>query len=138
LVALNIWQFGATMIIFLAGLRQIPRSLYESAQMDGASALRRFWYITIPMLSPVIFFNTVLGLIRAFQVFTSAYIISGGNGGPAGSTLLYALYLYQQGFTDYNMGYTAGMAWVLLALVGALTGLTFLTARYWVFYGDQA
>jgi multiple sugar transport system permease protein len=137
LVALNIWQFGATMIIFLAGLRQIPRSLYESAQVDGATALRRFWYITVPMLSPVIFFNTVLGLIRAFQVFTSAYVVSGGSGGPAGSTLLYALYLYQQGFTDYNMGYAAGMAWVLLALVAVLTGLTFLTARFWVFYGDQ-
>jgi multiple sugar transport system permease protein len=137
LVALNVWQFGATMIIFLAGLRQIPRSLYESAQVDGATALHRFWYVTIPMLSPVIFFNTVLGLIRAFQVFTSAYVVSGGTGGPAGSTLLYALYLYQQGFTDYNMGYAAGMAWVLLVLVGVLTGLTFLTARFWVFYGDQ-
>lgn len=138
LVALNVWQFGATMIIFLAGLRQIPRSLYESAQVDGATAFHRFWYVTIPMLSPVIFFNTVLGLIRAFQVFTSAYVVSGGTGGPAGSTLLYALYLYQQGFADYNMGYAAGMAWVLLVLVGALTGLTFLTARFWVFYGDQS
>lgn len=138
LVALNVWQFGATMIIFLAGLRQIPQSLYESAQVDGATKLRQFWHITVPMLSPVIFFNTVLGLIRAFQVFTSAYVVSGGTGGPAGSTLLYALYLYQQGFTNYDMGYAAGMAWVLLALVAVLTGLTFLTARFWVFYGDQA
>lgn len=138
LIALNVWQFGATMIIFLAGLRQIPQSYYEAAQVDGATALRRFRHVTVPMLSPVIFFNLVLGLIRAFQVFTSAYVISGGNGGPAGSTLLYALYLYQQGFTDYNMGYAAGMAWVLLALIAALTGLTFLTSRFWVFYGDQA
>lgn len=137
LVALNIWQFGATMIIFLAGLRQIPQSLYEAARVDGAGDLRRFWHITVPMLSPVIFFNGVLGLIRAFQVFTSAYIVSQGTGGPAGSTLLYSLYLYQQGFTDYNMGYAAAMAWVLLVLIALLTGLAFLTARFWVFYGDQ-
>ncbi len=136
LVALNVWQFGATMIIFLAGLRQIPRHLYEAAEVDGAGSLRVFLSITVPMLSPVIFFNGVLGLIRGFQVFTSAYIVSGGTGGPAGSTLLYALYLYQQGFTDYNMGYAAGMAWVLLALVAILTGLGFLSARYWVFYAD--
>lgn len=136
LVLLNVWQFGATMIIYLAGLRQIPRSLYEAAEVDGAGALRRFLSITIPMLSPVIFFNGVLGLIRGFQVFTSAYIVSGGTGGPAGSTLLYALYLYQQGFTDYNMGYAAGMAWVLLVLVAILTGLVFLSARYWVFYAE--
>ena len=136
LVALNVWQFGATMIIFLAGLRQIPRHLYEAAEVDGAGGLRVFLSITVPLLSPVIFFNGVLGLIRGFQVFTSAYIISGGSGGPAGSTLLYALYLYQQGFTDYNMGYAAGMAWVLLTLVAILTGLAFLSARYWVFYAD--
>jgi len=136
LVLLNVWQFGATMIIYLAGLRQIPRSLYEAAEVDGAGTPRRFWSITIPMLSPVIFFNGVLGLIRGFQVFTSAYIVSGGTGGPAGATLLYALYLYLQGFTDYNMGYAAGMAWVLLVLVAILTGLVFLSARYWVFYAD--
>jgi len=136
LVLLNVWQFGATMIIYLAGLRQIPKTLYEAAEVDGAGTLRRFWSITIPMLSPVIFFNGVLGLIRGFQVFTSAYIVSGGTGGPAGSTLLYALYLYLQGFTDYNMGYAAGMAWVLLVLVAILTGLIFLSARYWVFYAE--
>lgn len=136
LVVLNVWQFGATMIIFLAGLRQIPKSLYEAAEVDGATSLRRFFYVTIPMLTPVIFFNGVLGLIRGFQVFTSAYIVSGGSGGPAGSTLLYALYLYQQGFANYNMGYAAGMAWILLVVVAALTGLTFLSARYWVFYAE--
>jgi len=137
LVLLNVWQFGATMIIFLAGLRQIPKALYEAAEVDGATRLRRFWHVTVPMLTPVIFFNAVLGLIRGFQVFTSAYVVSGGSGGPAGSTLLYALYLYQQGFTDYNMGYAAVLAWVLLVLVAALTGLMFLSAKLWVFYGDQ-
>lgn len=137
LVVLNVWQFGATMIIFLAGLRQIPQDLYEAARVDGARRLSQFFRITVPMLSPVIFFNGLLGLIRAFQVFTSAYVISTGSGGPAGSTLLYALYLYQQGFIDYNMGYAAAMAWVLLVVIAALTGLAFLTARFWVFYGDQ-
>jgi multiple sugar transport system permease protein len=136
LVVLNVWQFGATMIIYLAGLRQIPRSLYEAAQVDGAGGLRQFWSVTVPMLTPVIFFNAVLGLIRGFQVFTSAYVVSGGTGGPAGSTLLYALYLYQQGFADYNMGYAAGMAWILLVIVAVLTGLAFLSARYWVFYAE--
>jgi multiple sugar transport system permease protein len=137
LVLLNVWQFGATMIIFLAGLRQIPQHLYEAARVDGAGDLQRFWHITVPMLSPVIFFNAVLGLIRAFQVFTSAYVVSRGSGGPAGSTLLYSLYLYEQGFTNYNMGYAAAMAWILLVVVALLTGLAFLTARFWVFYGDQ-
>lgn len=137
LAILNVWQFGATMIIFLAGLRQIPKDLYEAAQVDGANGPRRFLSVTIPMLSPVIFFNAVLGLIRAFQVFTSAYVVSGGTGGPAGSTLLYSLYLYQQGFADYNMGYAAGMAWVLLVLIAVLTGLLFLSARFWVYYADQ-
>ncbi|HET9000756.1 MAG TPA: sugar ABC transporter permease [bacterium] len=137
LVALNVWQFGATMIIFLAGLRQIPESLYDAAAVDGARWWRRFWHITIPMLSPVIFFNAVLGLIRAFQVFTPAYVVSNGTGGPAGSMLLYALYLYQQGFVHYNMGYAAAMAWVLVIVIAALTGGAFLSARYWVYYGDQ-
>lgn len=137
LVVLNVWQFGATMIIFLAGLRQIPLSLYEAAAVDGARWWRQFWHVTIPMLSPVIFFNTVLGLIRAFQVFTPAYVVSNGTGGPAGSTLLYALYLYQQGFVNYNMGYAAAMAWVLVIVVAALTGGAFLSARFWVYYGDQ-
>lgn len=137
LVSLGVWQFGATMIIFLAGLRQIPQSLYESAHVDGAGRLSRFRHITVPMLSPVIFFNGLLGLIRAFQVFTSAYVVSGGSGGPAGSTLLYALYLYQQGFVDYNMGYAAAMAWILLLMVAVLTGLAFVSARYWVHYGDE-
>ncbi len=137
LVLLNVWQFGATMIIFLAGLRQIPQSLYEAAEVDGARWWRQFWHITIPMLSPVIFFNAVLGLIRAFQVFTPAYVVSNGTGGPAGSMLLYALYLYQQGFVHYNMGYAAAMAWVLVVVIAALTGGAFLTAPYWVHYGDQ-
>ena len=136
LVALNVWQFGAAMIIFLAGLRQIPQDLYEAAAVDGARPWRRFWHITIPMLSPVIFFNAVLGLIRAFQVFTPAYVISNGNGGPAGSMLLYALYLYQQGFVRYDMGYAAAMAWILVVVIAALTGAIFLSARFWVHYAD--
>jgi len=136
LVLLNVWQFGATMIIFLAGLRQIPQDLYEAAAVDGARRWRQLLQITIPMLSPVIFFNTVLGLIRAFQVFTSAYVISNGTGGPADSMLLYALYLYQQGFVNYDMGYAAAMAWVLVVMIAVLTGAAFLSARFWVHYAD--
>jgi pectin-derived oligosaccharide transport system permease protein len=136
LVVLNVWTFGGTMVIFLAGLRQIPEQLYEAARVDGASRFRQFQHVTIPMLSPVIFFNGVLATIHAFQTFTSAYIVSGGNGGPADSTLFYSLYLYQQGFINFNMGYAAAMAWFLLIVIAGLSGIAFLSARYWVVYGE--
>ena len=136
LVVLNVWTFGGTMVIFLAGLRQIPEQLYEAARVDGASWFRQFLHVTIPMLSPVIFFNGVLATIHAFQTFTSAYIVSGGNGGPADSTLFYSLYLYQQGFINFNMGYAAAMAWFLLIVIAGLSGIAFLSARYWVVYGE--
>ena len=105
MILLAIWQFGATMVIFLAGLKQIPKELYEAAEMDGAGPFHRFRAVTIPLLSPVIFFNLLLGLIGAFQVFASAYIISNGSGGPAGMTNFITLYLYKRGFTDGQMGY---------------------------------
>jgi multiple sugar transport system permease protein len=137
LVALVAWQFGAPMVIFLAGLKQIPAELYDAAAVDGASKLRQFWHITVPMLSPVIFFNLLLEIIHAFQAFTPASIISGGTGGPADSTLVYTLYLYQQGFGNFNMGYASAMAWVLLAAVGVVTVVLFATSRLWVFYGGE-
>ena len=137
LVALVAWQFGAPRVIFLAGLTQIPAELYDAAAVDGASKLRQFWHVTVPMLSPVIFFNLVLEIIHAVQAFTPASIISGGTGGPADSTLVYTLYLYQKGFGDFEMGYASAMAWVLLAAVGAVTALLFATARFWVFYGGE-
>lgn len=137
IVALNGWAFGSTMIIFLAGLRQVPRELYEAASVDGAGRLRRFWHITLPYMSPLIFFNILLDTVHAFQAFTSAYVISGGNGGPSDSTLFYTLYLYQQGFTQLNMGYAAAMAWLLVIVLALFTGALFWTSRWWVHYGEN-
>jgi multiple sugar transport system permease protein len=137
LILLHVWTFGSPMVIFLAGLRQIPRMYYEAAEMDGAGKVRRFVSITMPLLTPIIFFNWVLQLIHSFQAFTQAFVVSGGTGGPVDSTLFYTLYLYQRGFGDFEMGYASAMAWVLLLIVGGLTGLNFLAARWWVFYGDD-
>jgi multiple sugar transport system permease protein len=124
------------MVIFLAGLRQIPRSYYEAASIDGAGAWRQFRSITAPLLSPVVFFNLVLGLIGSLQVFTQGYVFSGGSGGPADSTLFYNLYLYQQGFQRFDMGYASAMAWIMFVVIAAFTALNFLVSKYWVFYDD--
>jgi multiple sugar transport system permease protein len=136
LIILHVWTFGSPMVIFLAGLRQIPVMYYEAASVDGAGRWRQFRSITLPLLSPIIFFNLIQSLITSFQTFTQGYIMSGGTGGPADSTLFYNLYLYQQGFRDFHMGYAAAMAWMLLLIIAAFTGLNFLTARFWVFYED--
>ena len=137
LIALSAWMFGAPMVIFLAGLRQIPAEFYEAAAVDGAGSVRRFFSITMPLLSPVIFFNLILQTINAFQAFTPAYVISDGTGGPVDSTLFYTLYLYQQGFRYLHMGYASAMAWVLLVVVGIFTAINFIGSKYWVFYGDE-
>ena len=136
LIVLNVWTFGAPMIIFLAGLRQIPTVYYEAAAIDGAGKWSRFRRITLPLLSPIIFFNLVLQIIHAFQSFTQAFVVSGGNGGPSDSTMLYTLYLYQQGFGRFDMGYASALAWVLLLIIAGLTGVNFWAAKYWVFYDD--
>ncbi|GMK45406.1 ABC transporter permease [Paenibacillus glycanilyticus] len=132
LILLNTWQFGSTMVIFLAGLKQIPGELYESASVDGASKLRKFFHITLPMLSPVMFFNLVLGIIGSFQMFTSAFIVT--QGGPINSTYMYALFLYEKAFKHYQMGYASALAWILLVIVALMTAINFLVSRYWVFY----
>jgi multiple sugar transport system permease protein len=137
LVLLAVWQFGSPMIIFLAGLRQVPQDLYEAASMDGAGAWRKFRKITLPMLAPVVFFNMVLQIIEGFKAFTPAYVVSGGTGGPVDSTLFYTLYLYQEAFSYFRMGYASALAWVLLIVIGIFTGLSFLTSRYWVYYEDD-
>jgi multiple sugar transport system permease protein len=134
LVLLRVWQFGSPMIIFLAGLKQIPRELYEAAEIDGASRIMGFVRITIPLLTPIIFFNLIMQFISAFQAFTQAFIISNGGGGPVDSTLFYTLYLYQQGFTSFRMGYASAMAWVLLGIIGGMTLVSFLSSKFWVFY----
>ncbi|AKG42263.1 ABC-type transporter, integral membrane subunit [Streptomyces xiamenensis] len=137
LIILNVWTFGSPMVIFLAGLRQIPTSYYEAASLDGASKARQFFSITLPLLSPIIFFNLILQLINAFQSFTQAFVISGGNGSPADSTLLYTMHVYQKGFNSFEMGYASAMAWVLVLIIAALTGVNFLMSKYWVFYSDK-
>ncbi|MCA1220113.1 carbohydrate ABC transporter permease [Streptomyces sp. 8L] len=136
-VLLSAWQFGAPMVIFLAGLQQISPDLYEAAALDGAGRWRQFVSVTVPMLSPVVFFNLVLEMIQSFQVFTPAFAISGGTGGPADSTNFYTLYLYERGFTASHMGYAAAMAWLLLIAIGVVTLILFRTSRSWVFYADE-
>jgi len=138
LIILNVWTFGSPMVIFLAGLRQIPTMYYEAAAVDGASRWHQLVRITLPLLTPIIFFNAVLQLIGTFQSFNQAFIVSDGTGGPVDSTLFYTLYLYQQGFANLNMGYASAMAWLLLIIIAALTALAFWTSKYWVFYDDEA
>jgi multiple sugar transport system permease protein len=135
LIVLAVWQFGSPMLIFLAGLKQIPREFYEAASIDGANSWQQFWRITLPLLTPIIFFNLVMQLISGFMVFTQAFIITGGA--PLDTTLFYALYLYQRAFVSLQMGYASAMAWVLLAIVGIMTALVFRSSSYWVFYGSQ-
>ncbi len=136
LIVLSIWQFGSPMIIFLAGLRQIPNDVYEAAAIDGARPWHRFWFITLPLLTPVVFFNAVVQTIDAFKAFTPAFIISAGTGGPIDSTLFYTLYLYQEAFAYFRMGYASALAWILVVIIALFTAFSFLTARYWVHYSD--
>ncbi len=131
LVVMSFWSIGGGTIVWLAGLQGIPRSLYEAAEIDGAGGLRRFWNITIPMMTPIIFFNLVLGVIGSLQVFTQALVMT--NGGPANSTLFVALKIYREGFQHFNMGYAATIAWVLFLIISALTALIFKTSG-WVYY----
>lgn len=136
IILLHIWTFGSPMVIFLAGLRQIPGMYYEAASVDGATRWVRFTQITLPLLSPIIFFNLVLQIIGAFQSFTQAFVVSNGTGGPSDSTMFYTLYLYQRGFGQFQMGYAAAMAWLLVVIVGVLTAINFFASKYWVFYDD--
>ena len=136
-ILLAVWQFGAPMVIFLAGLKQIPQELYDAAAVDGAKRWRTFISVTLPMLSPVIFFNLLLELINAFQSFTAAFVISGGTGGPSDSTLIFTLYLYEQAFTRFNMGYASALAWVVVLGIGVITLLLFASSKKWVFYASE-
>jgi multiple sugar transport system permease protein len=138
LVLLAVWEFGSPMIIFLAGLRQIPQDLYEAARVDGAGRIAQVLRITLPLLTPFVLFNLVLQMIGAFQAFTPSYIVSGGTGGPVDSTLFYTLYLFQQAFGSLHMGYGAAMAWILLVVIALFTGAVFLSSGRWVFYMDQS
>ncbi|MHB8064321.1 MAG: carbohydrate ABC transporter permease [Ruminiclostridium sp.] len=134
LIILRVWQFGSPMIIFIAGLKQIPLELYESASIDGANTVRKFIYITLPMLSPIILFNLVMQIISAFQAFTPAYIIGGVSGGALDSLLFYTLYLYTIGFNYFKMGYASSIAWVLMIAISILTLFIFKFSKNTVHY----
>ncbi|MBW7453840.1 carbohydrate ABC transporter permease [Paenibacillus sepulcri] len=135
LVLLTVWQFGSTMVIFLAGLKQIPNDLYEASSVDGANKPIQFFRITLPMLSPILYFNLVMAVIGAFQMFTSAFVIT--NGGPMNSTYVYALYLYERAFSRYQLGYSSALAWVMLVIIVVATIVIAGTSKYWVFYEAQ-
>lgn len=133
LILLAVWQFGSSMLIFLSSLKQIPVSLYEAAMVDGAGKAYRFFKITLPLLTPTIFFNLVMQMINGFLAFTQCYIITQGK--PMNSTLLYTVYMYQQSFEFYNTGYGAALAWVMLLLIGLITLFLFATKKFWVYEG---
>ena len=134
LTLLRVWQFGSAMVIFLAALKNIPETLYEAAQIDGASKMKMFFSITIPLLTPVIFFNFIMQLVQAFQEFNGPYIIT--NGGPLNSTYLYSLLIYDNSFKYFSMGYGSALSWILFVIILIFTALTFKTSKHWVYYSD--
>jgi len=143
LIFMGLWGVGPTMIIFLAGLQGVPESLYEAAMIDGAGSWGRFWNVTVPIISPVIFFNLIMGIMGSFQVFTTAFIITTGGGGGARSygaggvldcLLFYVLYIWQQGFSFHRMGYACAMGWLLLVIILILTMIQFRLQQRWVYY----
>lgn len=136
LILMSLWTVGGGMLIYLAALQDVPQSLYESASIDGAGSLKQFFKITLPMISPTIFFNLITGVIGGLQVFSQAFIMT--DGGPAYSTYFYALHLYNKAFKEYNMGYASSLAWVLLVITLVLSMCIFKTSKRWVYYeGDQ-
>ena len=143
LILTNLWGVGNITIIFLAGLQNVPETLYEAAHVDGAGRLRKLWHITLPCISPVLFFNLIMGIIGSFQYFTQVYIMTTGlspehggrAGGPEGSTLVYALHLYQNAFQNFHMGYASAMAWVLFVVIGGITMFQWKMQKHWVHYG---
>lgn len=132
IILMGVWQFGSSMLIFLSALKQIPGSLYESAMVDGAKPARIFFKITLPMLTPTVFFNLILQIINGFRVFTESYVIT--DGGPLNSTLSYVLYLYRRAFNYFDMGYSCALAWILVAIIAVFTIIIFKTQNNWVYY----
>ncbi len=135
LIILSVWQFGSSMLVFLAGLKQIPVTLYEASRVDGCSRVKQFFKITLPMLTPVIFFNLVQQTINAFMAFTQSYVITGGK--PLNSTLFYTVYMYQRSFQYSEMGYGSAMAWFMLIVVALLTVLIFRSSGSWVYRASE-
>jgi multiple sugar transport system permease protein len=141
LIIMSLWSVGGGMIIYLSGLQSIPTTLYEASELDGANAWQQLFYITIPLMSPVIFYNLVIGIIGTFQYFTEVYVITAtadtGLGGPLESTLFYNVYLYSNAFRYLNMGYASALAWVLFVIVLVLTLLVFRSSALWVYYEGE-
>jgi multiple sugar transport system permease protein len=137
LVLMGLWGIGGGMIIYLAGLQGVPTDMYDAAKVDGANIFQRFRFVTLPMTTPVIFYNLVMDLISTFQYFTTVYVATGGTGGPNRASLFYNLYLYQNAFKFNEMGYAAAMAWVLFIIVVSLTLLVFRSSTAWVYYEGQ-
>lgn len=133
--SLEIWQFGSSMVMFLAALKQVPQSLYEAAEIDGAGKVTRFMRITIPQITPIIFFNMIMQMIQALQNFTSAFVIT--DGGPLKSTYVLGMKLYKEGFSYFKMGYASAISWVVFAIIMIITLILFSTSSAWVFYGDE-
>lgn len=138
LILMGLWGAGGGMVIYLAGLQDVPESLYEAARLDGAGTLAQFRHVTLPMLSPVILFNMIMGLIGSFQYFTQVYVMTGGTGGPEDSTLFYALHLFNRAFTDFRMGYASAMAWVLFVITLICALLVFKSSARWVYYAGDS
>lgn len=134
-VLLFTWQFGSAMVIFLAALQNVSTSLYEAAEIDGASKTQQFFRITVPLITPVIFFNLIMQMVHAFQEFNGPYMIT--EGGPLHSTYVLSLYIYDQSFKYFNLGYGSALSWVLFALVASLSAISFITSKYWVFYSGE-
>lgn len=132
---LTVWQFGSSMVLFLAGLKQVPAELYEAAKVDGASKIRTFFSVTLPMLTPILLFNIIMQTINAFQEFTAAFVIT--NGGPLKSTYLYGVMLYENAFTYLKMGYASALSWILFIIILIFTLILFKTSKQWVFYQDE-
>lgn len=132
IIILSMWQFGSSMLIFLAGIKNIPETYYEAAVIDGAGSFRKFFHITLPLLTPVILFNLIMQTIGGFKMFTQAYIIT--EGGPVNNTMVYSLYLFKRAFTFNEMGYASAMAWFLLIIIAVITAVFFKTSSRWVFY----
>jgi len=138
MITISLWTIGSAFVVFLAGLQSIPQDLYEAITVDGAGPLRRFWHVTLPMLSPVILFNLVIGIILSFQVFDIAWALSsGGQRVVQESTLFFVLYIWRKAFEEFEMGYASALAWLLFLLIIAVTALIFRTARWWVHYEGQ-
>ena len=135
LIIMSLWGVGGGMLIYLAGLQGIPTDLYEAAEVDGASPWRRFLHVTIPQMTPVLFFNLIMGIIGSFQVFTAGYIMTGG--GPRYATYFYVLYLYNNAFQYFRMGYASAMAWILALIILFFTLLVFRSSSAWVYYEGQ-